>query len=128
MKKALKTAGLTTVGVLSAAVATASDSILPIADINPGDAENDLPTVIQQGFSVLMGLMGIVAVSIVLYGGWKLLISGGEESEVADAKKLMIYGVVGILVIAAAWILASFALTAIGEIVGSEDIIQSGQL
>ena len=58
--------------------------------------------------------LGILAVIIILWGGFLWMTAAGDDSKVDKAKKLIISGIVGIVIILAAYIIANFAITAVG--------------
>jgi Zn-dependent protease with chaperone function len=60
-----------------------------------------------------MGLLGLVAVVIILLGGFKWMTSGGEETKVGEAKKLIISGVIGLIIILSAYAIANFVVGSI---------------
>ena len=60
-----------------------------------------------------MGLLGIVAVIIILLGGFKWMTAGGNEEKVAEAKKLIISGVIGLVIIMSAYAIAQFVVNSI---------------
>ena len=60
--------------------------------------------------NVAMGLLGIIAVVIILIGGFKWMTAGGNEENVAGAKKMIIQGVIGLAIILASWAIARFVL------------------
>jgi hypothetical protein len=51
-------------------------------------------------FIAYMG--GIIAVIVVVYGGFRYVVSAGNEQKVATAKDTILYGVIGLVVIIAA--------------------------
>ena len=53
--------------------------------------------------NVALGFLGIIAVVIVLMGGFKYMISGGNEEKVGEAKKLIVSGIIGLAIILSAW-------------------------
>ncbi|MFA7601214.1 MAG: hypothetical protein WCY43_03240, partial [Patescibacteria group bacterium] len=55
-------------------------------------------------------LLGIVAVVIVLLGGFKWMTAAGNEDKIGEAKKLLGAGVVGLVIILAAWGITTFVL------------------
>lgn len=61
--------------------------------------------------NVLLGFLGIIAVVIILLGGFKWMTAGGEEEKVGEAKKLISAGIVGLVVILSAYAIARFVLT-----------------
>jgi heme/copper-type cytochrome/quinol oxidase subunit 2 len=60
-----------------------------------------------------MLFLGIIAVVIVLLGGFKWMTAAGNEDKVSEAKKLMGAGVIGLVIILAAWGIASFVLNSL---------------
>ena len=60
-----------------------------------------------------MGLLGFVAVLLILYGGFKWMTSQGNEEAVSDAKKIIISGVIGLGIIMSAYAIATFVVNAI---------------
>lgn len=71
----------------------------------------DIRTTIASIINVLMGLLGIIAVVMILMGGFKWMTAGGEEEKVGDAKKFILQGIVGLVIILSAWAIARFVLT-----------------
>jgi hypothetical protein len=63
--------------------------------------------------NILMGFLGIVAVIIILMGGFKWMTAAGGEDKIDEAKKLLAAGVIGLVIILSAWGLATFVLTQI---------------
>jgi len=63
--------------------------------------------------AVLMGFLGIIAVVIILLGGFKWMTAGGDESKVEEAKKLMTAGVIGLAIVLASWGITIFVLDAL---------------
>ena len=55
--------------------------------------------------NVTMGFLGIIAVVIILIGGFKWMTAGGGEDKVEEATKMIKAGVIGLIII-----LASFAI------------------
>ena len=78
----------------------------------------DPRTMIADIINIVLTLLGIVAVIIVLLGGFKWMTAGGNEDKVSEAKKLLGAGVVGLVIILAAWGIANFILTQLAEQTG----------
>ncbi len=76
--------------------------------INLGN--KDPRTMAAEIINVLLTILGIVAVGIVLLGGFKWMTAGGNEDKVSEAKKLLGAGVIGLVIILASWGIASFVL------------------
>lgn len=60
--------------------------------------------------NVALGFLGIVAVVIILMGGFTWMTAAGNEENVDKAKKLIFAGVVGLAIILSAYAIASFVL------------------
>lgn len=82
-----------------------------------GDA--DLSTMIGTLVKAILSLLGVVAILIVLYGGFKWMTAAGDETKVDGAKKLIISGIIGIVIVVAAYAIASFVLGAIQNAAGT---------
>lgn len=76
-----------------------------------GLGNTDIRTTIAQIIRVAMGLLGIVAVVIILIGGFKWMTAGGNEDQVGEAKKWIFSGVIGLAIILSAYALTSFIIT-----------------
>jgi nitrate reductase NapE component len=60
--------------------------------------------------NVAMLFLGIIAVAIILVGGFQWMTAGGSEEKVGQAKKIMGSGVIGLVIVLSAWGIASFIL------------------
>ncbi len=87
------------------------------ADINggcdPGDTSTgtqkiqDIVTLIVNIFSVIVG---IVAVIMIIWGGFKYITSGGDSGNITSAKNTIIYAIIGLVIVALAQFLVQFVL------------------
>lgn len=76
-----------------------------------GLGTSDVRITIARIIRVAMGLLGIVAVVIVLIGGFTWMTAGGNEEKVGEAKKWIFAGVIGLAIILSAYAIASFVIT-----------------
>ncbi|MFA6392373.1 MAG: pilin [Patescibacteria group bacterium] len=58
----------------------------------------------------ILGLLGLIAVILVLYGGFTWMTAGGNEEKVEKAKKIITAAVIGLVIILVAWAIVIFAL------------------
>ncbi len=70
--------------------------------------------------NVALGFLGIVAVVIILVGGFKWMTAGGNEDKVAEARKLITAGIIGLVIILASWAIARFVINALYEATGAD--------
>ncbi len=80
-------------------------------DIKLGN--RDPRTMVAQIINTAMSILGIIAVVIILMGGFKWMTSMGNEDKVGEAKQLMGAGVIGLVIILAAWGLSTFILNSL---------------
>ena len=78
-----------------------------------GLGQGDLTATIGQLIRVALGFLGVVAVVIILLGGFKWMTAGGGDEKVAEAKKLIIAGIIGLAIILSAYAIASFVISSI---------------
>ncbi|MBI5466349.1 MAG: hypothetical protein HY974_03610, partial [Candidatus Kerfeldbacteria bacterium] len=65
--------------------------------------------------NTLLGLVGVIAVIVIIYGGFTWLTSAGNEEKVTKAKKLLASAVIGVAIILGAYTITSFVVKSIGE-------------
>jgi TRAP-type C4-dicarboxylate transport system permease small subunit len=82
-----------------------------------GFSTNDLKTTIQNIVRIIVGFLGIITIIIILAGGFKWMTSGGNEDKIGEAKKLISAGVVGLVVVLAAYAIASFVINSLQKAV-----------
>jgi hypothetical protein len=80
-----------------------------------GGSNQDLRTVIARVINFALGFLGIIAVVIILFGGFKWMTAAGNEDKVAEARKLLVAGIIGLVIILAAWALSTFLITNISN-------------
>ena len=59
----------------------------------------------------LMTFLGIIAVVIILLGGFKWMTAAGNEDKVAEAKKLIVAGIIGLIIILASFAIVKFVVS-----------------
>lgn len=70
--------------------------------------------------NVLLGFLGIIAVIIIILGGFKWMVSGGQEDRADEAKRMIGSGILGLVLILAAFGIAQFVL---GSLFSATDAI-----
>jgi len=88
---------------------------LGLAQYGPaaGLGTKDVRDTVAQIIRVSLGLLGIVAVVIILLGGFKWMIAGGNDEKVKEARKLIISGIIGLAIILAAYAIAEFVISSL---------------
>lgn len=78
--------------------------------------------------TIVLSFLGLVALVVILIGGFKWMTSGGNEEKIGEAKKLMGAGIVGLLIIVASYAIATFVMNSLLDIGGSETEDELGRL
>ena len=78
-----------------------------------GLGDGDVNTTIGNIINIVLGFLGVIAVIIVLFGGFKWMTAGGNDDKVGEAKKLLVAGVIGLAIIFSAYAITSFVLTSL---------------
>lgn len=77
---------------------------------------NSIDTTVTTIINSVLVLLGLIALVIVLMGGFKWMTSAGSEEKVEEAKKLIGAGVIGLIIVFAGYAIAKFIM----------DVVQSG--
>src|SRR5688572_19598363 len=80
-----------------------------------GLTTTDIRTTIARIISYFLGFLGIIAVCIMLYAGFLWMTAGGSEEKVSTAKKWMINGTIGLIIIMSAFAITQFIFRAVEE-------------
>jgi len=87
-----------------------SDTLKDNIQTETGLGERDPRDIAASVINVILGFLGIVAVIIILLGGFKWMTAGGNEDKVGEAKKLITAGIIGLVIIIASFAIATFVL------------------
>lgn len=72
--------------------------------------ENDLFETLNIILNVVIGVIGFIAVAMIVMGGISFATSQGDTSKVAKARNTILYGVVGLVVAILAFAIVNFVL------------------
>ncbi len=80
-----------------------------VDNVNPG-AETDLNKMISTILNVVFGVVGIVAVIMIIIGGISYTTSQGDSQKTQKAKNTIMYGLIGLVVVLLAFAIVNFVL------------------
>ena len=60
--------------------------------------------------NIFSAIIGVVAVVMIIFGGFRYITSGGNDSSVTSAKNTILYAVIGLIIVALAQLLVRFVL------------------
>lgn len=76
-----------------------------------GSADGEgLNTLLTNVVNIFSAIVGVVAVLMVIYGGFRYITSGGDQNKVASAKNTLIYAIIGLVIVALAQVIVHFVL------------------
>ena len=128
MKKIIKTAGQVITGAAAAVTIMAGRAMAAISDYeNPAQAGaeaargNGMPAdlvgvdgVFTKITNTVLYAVGIISVVMLIIGGIRYVISGGDSKKVTDAKNTIMYAIIGLIIAILAYAIVNFVITAVG--------------
>lgn len=96
--------------ILAAEGGATGTTIKPVG----GDGATDtLTSDITNIINIVIGVLGIVAVIVIIIGGVGYMTSSGDAGKVKKAKDTILYGVIGLVVVALAFAIVNFVIMGI---------------
>lgn len=87
-----------------------------------GLGSQDVRVTIANIIRIALGLLGMVALVIILWGGFIWMTAGGDENKVATAKKILFNGFIGLIIIMSSYAITSFVINKlVGATTGTEE-------
>jgi|GEM_PF-6965562 cysteine-rich repeat protein len=83
-----------------------------------GLGQNSVKTIIVRSVQILLGFLGILAVIVILYGGFIWMTAGGDAGKIDKAKKVLMAAVIGLIIILSSYAITAFIFTRIGWATG----------
>ena len=88
----------------------------PVKLCNPlgsGDDKADVPKFLGQIINYALGIIGSLALVMIIYGGATWMLSAGSQERVSKGKSIIIWAALGLIIIFTAYALVRFVITAI---------------
>ena len=70
----------------------------------------DVKEIVNNIIVVILGFLGLIAVVLILIGGFMWMTAGGNEERVKKGRQFIINGVIGLVIILAAYAIAKFVI------------------
>ncbi len=74
---------------------------------------NNLMATINTIIDVVLGILGILAVAYIIYGGFMFTTAAGDANKTKKARETIMYGVIGLVVALLAFAIVNFVLTSV---------------
>ncbi|MBU0707010.1 hypothetical protein KKG41_01425 [Patescibacteria group bacterium] len=85
---------------------------------NLGVSEENLDTQITNIIQWALGFLALVAVVMIIYGGFTWLTAAGNEERVEQAKKVISAAIIGLIIILLAWAIVWFVAQGVNDAAG----------
>ncbi len=86
--------------------------------------ETDLRSFIVNAVNFALGFLGLIAVVMVIYGGFLYVTAAGEEEKTTKGKKSVTYAVIGIIIILISFALINTVIQGVGR--GTDEGVDAG--
>lgn len=80
-------------------------------DCSSGSGNDALKKIAGQLVNIFSIIVGIAAVIMIIFGGFKYITSGGDSNNVSGAKNTLIYAIIGLIVVALAQFIVHYVLS-----------------
>lgn len=87
--------------------------IIFAVDVDNPLGETDIQEIIGNIVNAILGVVGLVAVAMIVYGGVLFSISGGNQDTLDKAKKTITYAVVGLIIALLSYAIVNFIIGAV---------------
>jgi hypothetical protein len=96
--------------ISSGANGAASGTITDDCTTNSGVGSSSLATVGHDVVNIFSLIVGIIAIIMIIVGGFRYITSGGSSDKVGGAKNTLVYAIIGLIIVALAQIIVHFVL------------------
>ncbi len=70
----------------------------------------DINRVIKTVIKIMSGLVGVLAVIMIIISGFKYVTAAGDSAKITSAKHTLVYAIVGLIIVALAQVIVKFVL------------------
>ena len=81
-------------------------------DNTPSNLVNGDSSIIKRAINIMLFAVGVLSVVMLVFGGFRYVLSGGKKESVTNAKNTILYAIVGLLVAVFAYAIINFILGA----------------
>ncbi len=103
---------LTTSRVLASALSVQEGADAARADVMPTELIGD-NGVFNRLTSTILLIVGFISVIMLVYGGLRYILSGGDSKKVTDAKNTVLYAIIGLIISLLSYAIVKFVLNSV---------------
>lgn len=78
-----------------------------------GVPNTPLDVLIIQIINWILAIVALIAVIMLIYGGVRYIVSGGDDQQTTAAKNTILYAIVGLIVVGLSWAIVNFIVRAV---------------
>ena len=82
-------------------------------------APTELTTIVGTIINVLLGLLGVIFLILTIYAGFVWMTAGGNEEKVKKAQGILTTGIIGLVIVLAAYSIAGFVISQLATATGT---------
>lgn len=72
-----------------------------------------LPALIGNIINIVLGLLGLIFVVLIVYGGFLWMTAGGGKDQIEKAKSILTNSIIGLIIVIAAYAISAYVIQAI---------------
>ncbi len=80
-----------------------------------GLGEADLESTVINLVRFVLGFLALVAVIVMIWGGFQWMTAGGNDEKISTAKKLITNAVIGLIIVILSWAIVLFAVNVLSN-------------
>jgi hypothetical protein len=65
--------------------------------------------------NVMLSFLGVISLMVILLGGFKWMVSGGNEEKVANARQSIVAGIIGLAIMLSSFSVVQFVVTNVAQ-------------
>lgn len=82
----------------------------PDCTVNKQESSEKVNEIVALVINIFSWIVGVVAVIMIIYGGFQYITAAGNESKVSGAKNTILYALIGLVIVALSQIIVKFVL------------------
>lgn len=85
----------------------------------PAELFNGANAIVPKVINLMLFVVGVLAIFMMIYGGIRYVLSGGDNTKVKDAKNTILYAILGLIVAILGYAIVSWIVSMLGSAGGA---------
>lgn len=74
---------------------------------------NSIPAIVGKGITAVLGLLGVIFLVLMVYGGYLWMTDAGNSEQVEKAKKIIAAAVIGLIIVISSYAISYFVINSL---------------